>query len=169
PSLHDALPIYEDVLVGQFVAGPRQPRVNANAAHALLLRPLEVLERARSEGSVGGAPAPHDDQPRVDVVDRLAAGALVVSLRTVGDAHREDFGLRRDVRPQLRAAAEHVEQALDGGAAVEHGEAARARAVEDRRRPVSVAHAQHLASDLVERLVPPDALELAGAPRAHAP
>src|SRR5215510_1944811 len=52
---------------------------------------------------------------------------------------------------------------------MQHGETARARAVEDGRGPVLVAHTPHLARDLVERFAPADALEVAGAARAHPP
>ena len=156
----------EHVLVRELPARAGAPRVHADDLHAALLGELQVLQRAGAEGAVGRAPAPHDDQARVHVVGRLAARALVVGLGPVGLAHREDLGLRRDVRPQLGAAAEHVEQALDRGPAVQHRQAAGARAVEDGRRPVRLADAEHLARDLVEGLVPADPLELPGATRA---
>jgi hypothetical protein len=71
-----------------------------------------------------------------------------------------------EVAPELRAPTEHVEEALADTAAVEHRQASRPRAVEDRGWPVRVADAEHLARDLVERLVPRDPLEL---PRAAGP
>src|SRR5205807_1655562 len=43
-----------------------------------------------------------------------------------------------------------------------------ARAVEDGGRPVGIANAEHLAGDLVERVVPGDPLELSAAARADA-
>ena len=159
----------EDVLVGELVARARDARIHAHDACAVLLRELEVLQRSRSERPIAWAPAPHDDEPRVDVVARLAPGALVVGLGAVGHLDPEDLGLRRDVRPELGAAAELVQQALhDGPTVVQHREAAGARAVQDRRRAVGIAHAPQLARHLVERLVPRDALELAGATRSRA-
>ena len=157
----------EHVLVGQLVAGARAPRIHADDPHAVLLGELQVLQRAGAEGAVARAPAPHDHEPGVDVVGGLAAAALVVGLGAVGHVHREHLGLGRDVRPQLRAAAEHVEQPLGGDArVVQDRQAAGARAVEDGRRPVGVADAAHLARDLVQRLVPRDPLELSAAARA---
>ena len=156
----------EHVLVGQLVAGARPPRIDADDPHAVLLGELQVLQRAGAEGPVARAPAPHDHEPRVDVVGGLAAAALVVGLGAVGHADREHFGLGGDVRPELRAAAEHVEQPLGGDArVVQDREAAGPRAVEDGRRAVGVADAEHLTRDLVERLVPADPLELSAAAR----
>ena len=129
----------------------------------MALRPLQVLERPGSKRAVGRAPAPHEDEPRVDVVGRLAAGALVVGLGAVGLVHREHLGLGRDVRPELGAPAEQVEQPLNARAAVQHRGAAGPRAVEDGRRSPGVADAQELLRDLVERLVPGDPLEAARA------
>src|SRR5205085_2545106 len=106
-----------------------------------------------------------DDEPRVDVVDRLAPAALVVRLLSERLPYREDFRLGGEVRPEVRAAAELVEETLDDGAVVQHRSVARARAIEDRRGPVSIADAPHLPRDLVERLVPADRLELAGSAR----
>ena len=54
-------------------------------------------------------------------------------------------------------------------ATVQHRRAARARAVEDGRGPVGVAHPPHLGRDLVKRLVPADALELSRPARPRAP
>ena len=73
---------------------------------------LRYCMRAGAERAVGRAPAPHQDQLGIDVVGRLAAGGLVVGLGAVGHAHGEHLGLGRHVRPQLGAAAEHVEEAL---------------------------------------------------------
>src|SRR5262245_22199759 len=131
----------------------------------MLLGALEVLQRSRAEGAVGGAPAPHDDEARVGVVDGLAPGALVLGPGAVGLLDGEDLGFRREIAPELGAAAEHVEKPLAGAAAVEHRQAAGARAVEDGRGSIRVAHAPHLARDLVECRVPRDALELSGAAR----
>ncbi len=153
----------EHVLVGQLAARARHAWVHADDAHAVPPGPLEILQRPRPERAVGGTPAPHHDEPRVDVVDGLAPRALVVGLDAVGLLDREDLGLRREVAPELRAAAEHVEEPLADAAAVERRQAAGARAVEDRGGPVRVADAEHLARDLVEGRVPRDPLELARA------
>src|SRR6185295_16054724 len=155
----------EDVLVRQLAARARDARIDADDAHAVLPGALEVLQRPRAEGTVAGAPAPHDDEPRIGVVDRLTPGALVLGLGAVGLLDGEDLGLRREIAPELGAAPEHVEKPLASAAAVEHRQAAGARAVEDGRGPVRVAHAPHLARDLVERRVPRHALELSGAAR----
>src|SRR5207248_2763262 len=158
----------EDVLVGQRVARPRDSWIDAHDARALLLRELQVLERAGAEGAVARAPAPHDDEPRVDVVGRLAATALVVRLGAIRHVDGKDLGLGGNVRPQLRATAEAVEQPLRRHAGVvQHREAARARAVQDRGRAIGIPHAPHLARHRVERLVPADALELPDAARAR--
>ena len=159
----------EDVLVGQHRTRPRAARVDADDAHALLLGQPQVLPGAGAEGAVAGAPAPHQDQLGVDVVGGLAPGALVDGLGAEGHAHGEDLGLGRHVRPQLRAAAEPVEEALRRRPSVQRRQAARARGIEDRGVAVGSAHTQHLARDLVERLLPGDALELAAAARAGAP
>jgi hypothetical protein len=121
---------------------------------------------SRAERAVARAPAPHHDEARVDVVDRLAPGALVLGLGAVGLLDGKDLGLRREVAPELGATAEHVEEPLAHAAAVQGRQATRARAVEDRGRPVRVAYAKHLAGDLVERVVPGDSLELPGAARS---
>ena len=158
----------EDVLVGQRLAGAGPPGIDADDAHALLLGLLQVLEGAGAEGAVGRAPAPHQDQLRVDVVGGLAAGALVVGLGAEGHAHGEDLGLGRHVGPQERAAAELVEEALRDAEAVQGRGVARARGVEEGGVAVLVADAAHLPGDVVERLVPRDALVLARAARAGA-
>ena len=158
----------EDVLVGQRLAGAGAPGIDADDAHALLLGLLQVLVGAGAEGAVGRAPAPHQDQLRVDVVGGLAAGALVVGLGAEGHAHGEDLGLGRHVGPQQRAAAELVEEALGDAEAVQGRGVARARGVEEGGVAVLVADAAHLAGDVVERFVPRDALELARAARAGA-
>ena len=158
----------EDVLVGQRLAGAGPPRIDADDAHALLLRFFQVLEGAGAEGAVGRAKAPHQDQLRVDVVGGLAAGTLVVGLGAEGHAHGEDLGLGRHVGPQERAAAELVEEALGDAEAVQGRGIARARGVEEGSVAILVADAAHLLSDVVEGLVPRDALVLARAARAGA-
>lgn len=151
----------EDVLVGQRLAGAGPPGIDADDAHALPLGLLQVLERAGAEGAVGRAPAPHDDQLRVDVVGGLAAGALVVGLGAEGHAHGEDLGLGRHVGPELGAAAEPVEEALgEARGAVQRRGAAGAAEVDEGGVAVLVADAPHLVGDMAERLVPGDALEL---------
>ena len=155
------------MLVGQIAARSGLPGVDADDPHPLLLGPLEVLQGVRAERPVGRAPAPHHDQLRVEVVGGLAPGALVLRLGAVGHVHREDLRLRRHVRPELRAAAEHVEEALGRGAVVEHGQVARAGGVEDGGVAVRVPDAQHLARHLVERGVPRDRLEPARAARSR--
>ena len=158
----------EDMLVGQGHAGARAARVDADDAHALLLRFLEILRRSRAEGAVGGTPAPHQDQPGVHIVGRLAARSLVVGLRAIGHANREDLGFGRHVRPQLGAAAELVHEALGDAEAVQHRRVARAGGVEHGGVAVGLANPQHLGSDVIERLVPGDTLELPRAARAGA-
>ena len=159
---------YEDVLVGQRLAGAGAPGIDADDAHTLLLGLLQVLEGAGAEGAVGRAPAPHQDELRVDVVGGLAAGALVVGLGAEGHAHGEDLGLGRHVGPQERAAAELVEEAFRDAEAVQGRGVARARGVEEGGVAVSLADAAHLARDMVEGRVPGDALELARTARAGA-
>src|SRR5262249_27100454 len=144
----------------------RPARVDADDADAVILGALEVLHGPSAERAVARAPAPHHDQPRVDVVDRLAPGALVFGLGALGLLYREDLGLGPHGAPELGAAAEHVDESLADAAAVQARQASRARAVEDRGRPVRVADAKHLARDFVERRVPADPLEL---PRAARP
>src|SRR4030095_2267768 len=158
----------EDVLVGQLAARARHARIDTDDPDAVLLGPLEILQRPGAERAVGGAPAPHHDEPRGDVGDGLAPRALVCRLCAVSLLSRKALVLRREIAPELGAAAEHVEEPLTGAAAVEHRQAAGARAVEDGRGPVRVAHAPHLARNLVERRVPRDALELPGAARPAA-
>jgi hypothetical protein len=158
----------EDVLVGERHAGAGAARVDADDAYALLLCRLEVLQGAGAEGAVARAPAPHQDQLRVDVVGRLAAGGLVFGLGAEGHADGEDLGLRRHVRPQGRAAAELVQKALGNAAAMQHRQAARPRTIENRGVAVFLADAQHPRRHMIERLVPRDALELPRAARARA-
>ena len=146
-----------DVLVGHLDAGPRRARVDGHDAGAALVGPAEILRVVGAERAVGGAPAPEDHEARVDVVGRLAPGELAVGCRTIRVAQGEDLGLVRQVRPQLGAAAEEVQEPLDGGAVVEDG-----------RGPEGIADPPHLGRDLVEGVVPRDALVLARAPRAHA-
>ena len=153
------------MLVGQDGARSRLARVHAHDPHALLLGPLEIFVGARAEGAVAGAPAPHDDQLGVDVVRRLPPRTLVFRLGAVGHAHSEYLGFRRHVRPQHRAATEHVKEPLCCRSAVQHRQASRPRRIEDCRVAILAAHAEQLAGDLVQRLVPGDALELAAAAR----
>src|SRR5439155_882314 len=135
----------------------------ADDAHPVVLGALEVLHGPRAERAVARAPAPHHDEPRVDVVDGLAPGALVLRLGAVGLLDGEDLGFGREVAPELGAAAEHVHEPLADTAAVQSRQAAGARAVEDRGGPIRVADTEHLARDLVERRVPGDPLELSRA------
>ena len=158
----------EDVFLGKRGAGARTARIDADDANALLLRLLEILLRAGAERAVGGTPTPHHDQLRVHVVGRLAAGGLVVGLGAEGHAHGEDLGLGRHVRPQLGAAAELVEEALRDTEAVQHRGVARARAVEDGGIAMRLANTQQLGSDMAQRLVPRDALELPRVARSDA-
>src|SRR5262249_51230327 len=140
--------------------------IDADDADSVLLRAPEVLQRPGAEGAIPRAPAPHDDEPGIDVVRRFSAGTLVVGLGAVGHVYREHLGLGRDVGPDLCTTAEAVEQppGRDAGI-VQHRETAGSGAVEDSGGPVGVAHAAHLSRDLIERVVPRDALELAGSPR----
>src|SRR5262249_5807072 len=151
------------------IAGARPARVDADDANAVIPGALEVLHRSRAERAVTRAPAPHHDEPRVDVVDRLAPGALVLGLGAVGLLDREDLGLGRQVAPELGAAAEHVDEPLADAAAVQAREGPGARAGEDRGPPARVAGAKHLARDFVERRVPADPLELSRPPRSGPP
>jgi hypothetical protein len=153
----------EHVLVCQRDARTRPPRVEGDDARPMLLGPLEIFVRAGAERAVARAPSPHPNQLRVDEVGRFPSGALVVGVRAVGHAHGEHLGLRRHVRPQFRAAPEHVEETLRRGPPVQHRQAARARGIEYGRITVAGAHAFKLRGDPVEGLVPGYALEAAAA------
>ena len=120
------------------------PRVDTDDPRALLLRRLQIWHRAGAERAVAGAPAPHQDQLGIDVIGRLASRGLVVGIVAVGHAHREHFGLGRHVRPEVGAAAEHVEKSLRRDPAMQHRLAAGARRVED--RGVAVASRARAAS-----------------------
>jgi len=154
------------VLVGKLAAGDGAAGIDADDSRAALLRVLEILQRAGAEGAVAGAPAPHEDQPGVGVIGRLAPRCLVVGLGAVRHVNGKDLGLGGQIGPEIGAAAEHVQEALRGDAAMQHRRAAGARGVEDRSVAVLGADAKHLARDVVECLVPGDALEAAGASRA---
>ena len=93
---------------------------------------LQILHGAGAESAVAGAPAPHDDQLGVDEIGRLAPRRSCSRRCRHRSSHGEDLGLGRHVRPQIGAAAEHVEEALRRGPAVQHRLAAGARGVEDR-------------------------------------
>src|SRR4030095_5402761 len=113
------------------------------------------------------ATAPKAHEARARVVAWLSPRELAVDVGAVGVAQGEDLCLVGDVGPELGAAAEAMEHALHRRPVVEAGGAAGARAVEDRGGPVRVADAAHLGRDLVERLVPADALEATRPPRSH--
>ncbi len=158
------------MLVGELQARPRGARVDGDHADAPLVRPVEVLGIVGAEGAVGGTPSPQDHEARVDVVGGLASRELAVGLGAVGVAKGEDLRFVRETRPELRAAPEEMQEALDHGAVVDHRRASRARAVEDGLRAIGVADASHLPRHLVERLVPRDARVLSralGADPAH--
>src|SRR5262249_12241190 len=109
------------------------------------------------------------DQLGVGVVGRLPSRALVARIAAIGHAHGKDLGLRRHVRPELRAAAEHVEEALRRGAAVQHRQAARARGIETGGIALLGAPALQLTVNATEGFLPSDALERAAPARAFAP
>jgi hypothetical protein len=91
-----------------------------------------------------------------------------MSLGTVSHAHGKHLGFRRHVRPQHRATAEHVKEPLRRRPPVQNRKAAGPRRIEDRGVAILRAHAQQLAGDLTQRLLPGDALEGAAAARPRA-
>ena len=159
-----------DVLVCHRGARVGAARVDANHARALFAGVLQIFERARAKVSVARGPAPKQDHLGVGVVDRISPGGTSeASVIAKGVLKGERFGLSGDVAPGLGAAAEHVEQSLNGVAVVEQGSGATAGRVEYRRGPVFLPDSQHGARHFVERLVPGDALELARSALAGAP
>jgi len=74
----------------------------------------EVLLRAGTKGAVGGELQPHITiSLRIDIVARLAAGGLRLGVAPVGHpATRRFSASARQIRPEIGAAAEHIEEAL---------------------------------------------------------
>ena len=158
-----------DMFVSHRGAGVRPARVDAHHADPLLTSVLQVFEGACAEAAVAWRPAPEQHELGVGVVYRVSpggpGGSCVLAIRV---AEREHLGFAGDVAPWLGAAAEHVEQTCNRVAVVQQRRGAPAGCVEDRRRAVFLADAQHLAGHFVERFVPRNTLELARSSRAGA-
>ena len=143
-------------------AGIRELRIDHHELAATLLRHAHVVERVAAVEGVGGIPAPHDDE--------LAVGKRIVLVAVVkraeGPLRARCRALVTRHRPRVGAAAEHAEearqQAVDLIRLVQHAERTTGVGlVENRRRAVRLLDVDHLLCDVVERLVPAHALELA--------
>ncbi len=144
-------------------------RIDQDELAAALLGQPHVVEGVAAVEGVGRIPAPHDDQLRV------GEGIVLVAVIDGAEGHAAGEGgaLVGRHRPGIGATAEHAEearqQALDLVRLVQHAiGGAGIGLVEDRRGAVLLFQLHHLPGDVVERLVPGHALELALAAFAHA-
>ncbi len=144
-------------------------RIDDDELAAALLRHAHVVEGIAAVEGVGRVPAPHDHQ--------LGVGESIVLVAVLdgaeGDARTEGCALIAGHRPGVGAAAEHAEearqQALDLVRLVQHAVGGTGIGlVEDCGRTVLGLQLDHLRRNVIERLVPGNALELALAAFADA-
>ena len=148
-----------DPLVGQAGGARGVARIEADHAGAAPSRLEDEVVAVGAVAGLGGVPAPHEDEPRVDPVLPLVAAP-----GGAGGGGRRDVGGPPAVAVVVaEVAAEAVQEAAGGLRAGELGVAAGAVGDEEGAVAVAVADPGELRGHLVERLVPGDGCELTGA------